>query len=80
MDAIPIMRVTVKADCGVWRLTFDCPWCRKRHAHGGGSTRKAPIYGHRLTHCPSHISPPSYLLVPARPYVFEPRKDGPDDD
>lgn len=81
---IPTIKVTVKADCGIWILSFDCPWCRPkrgkkvRHSHGGGPTDRPPSYGYRASHCPTMSAATHYLLEPALNYVFEPRKECPD--
>jgi hypothetical protein len=40
-----------RAPSGQWTLTvLKCPWCRKRHSHGGG-TGPDPDTGPRLSHC-----------------------------
>jgi hypothetical protein len=46
---------------GVWGLIVRCPYCGKRHLHGGGSG-DIPHYGNRLSHCPE--PPRNYELVP----------------
>ena len=48
----PLAVVTVeRAPDGIWDLTIEhCPYCGKRHRHGGG-TGKHPTLGHRVSHC-----------------------------
>ena len=35
---------------GVWSLEIRCPYCKKKHWHGGGSDEE-PFGGHRVAHC-----------------------------
>ena len=39
----------------VWLLTFaiDCPFCGRRHQHGGGNDPEPYRTGHRVAHCAS---------------------------
>jgi hypothetical protein len=47
---------------GIWILTVArCPFCGKRHSHGGGSD-DAPDLGYRRPHCLTG-SHPDYELV-----------------
>lgn len=54
-----------RARDGVWDLIIDdCPYCHKRHQHGGGDGDE-PFFGNRQPHC-SDDAPaphPSYDLV-----------------
>jgi hypothetical protein len=48
--AIAVVEPHLKAD-GIWDLVIEhCPYCGKRHTHGGGSGI-APSLGRRLSHC-----------------------------
>jgi len=48
-----------------WILEIDrCPFCEKRHTHGGGSLDRPPLLGSRFSHCVTG-SPHEYELVPA---------------
>jgi hypothetical protein len=56
-QAPPVVIVTTDAYRGVWRHTYDCPFCSTarhvvRHVHGGGYTHDPPFYGLRESHCP----------------------------
>lgn len=35
---------------GIWDLWITCPYCGKKHHHGGGSGEE-PMYGFRAPHC-----------------------------
>jgi hypothetical protein len=54
---------TWSARSKVWILTITCPYCGKRHTHGGGSDAE-PDYGSRAPHCLER-GHPDYELVPA---------------
>ena len=56
-----------------WLLTFDCPWCQRTHAHGGGPLPEPPAAGHRLSHCRHPAAPPGYVLVVAAERASPPR-------
>lgn len=48
-----------------WALVIDeCPFCRRSHAHGGG-TGTRPAYGHRVAHCVDRADRAAYSLQPA---------------
>lgn len=47
---------------GVWDLTIICPYCGKRHLHGGGNG-PLPFYGFRAPHCGALRD---YELVPVK--------------
>ena len=48
----------------IWVLTVDeCPYCGKRHEHGGGSVDEPPALGFRVAHCFRPTSPGDYQLV-----------------
>lgn len=59
-------KVTAKrARDGVWDLVVEhCPYCGKRHSHGGGNGEQ-PFYGNRLSHCLNNER--DYELVPGLP-------------
>lgn len=41
----------VKSKYGVWLLVITCPYCGKKHTHGGGDGIKPSLYGFRAPHC-----------------------------
>lgn len=44
-------------------LTVDfCPYCKKKHSHGGGYSRDPPNLGQRSAHCGKG----SYILTTVR--------------
>ena len=46
-----VNRITKEA---VWLLKVaPCPFCGKKHTHGGGGNPAAPDYGLRASHCDS---------------------------
>lgn len=45
-----------------WAITFVCPWCGRRHYHGGGTEEERPEGGHRVGHCRGNGAPRSYYL------------------
>ncbi len=45
----------------IWILEITCPYCGRRHHHGGGPTDGPPVLGERLSHCAGHAT---YELVP----------------
>ena len=51
---------------GVWDLYVTCPYCGKKHHHGGGNG-EVPNLGFRVAHCgpdvPEHKGLPEYELV-----------------
>ena len=48
-----------------WILEIaKCPFCEKRHTHGGGSIDRPPLLGSQLCHCVTG-SLHEYELVPA---------------
>lgn len=48
----PNARITkVEKSQGVNLITIRCPYCRKGHRHGGGSSKFKPELGHRTSHC-----------------------------
>lgn len=52
---------------GVWQLTIEhCPFCARRHYHGGGSDDEPSCYGSRLSHCVTGVRQ-TYCLVPPEP-------------
>ena len=52
---------------GIWDLYITCPYCGKRHHHGGGDG-DVPNLGFRVAHCgpdtPDHKGLLEYELVP----------------
>ena len=46
---------------GVWKFTVICPFCGKKHFHGGGSGETPARYGSRVPNCDS---PTQYEIVP----------------
>ena len=47
----PLVAVSLsKWPNGVWKLTIICPYCNKKHHHGGGRG-PTPHMGHRHAHC-----------------------------
>ena len=46
---------------GVWCLRVICPFCGKKHWHGGGDDDK-PFYGYRVSEC--LIEGRDYNLIP----------------
>ena len=73
-DGYPIALVTlVRHEWGhQWRID-DCPYCHKKHLHGGGYLGKDPrrFLGHRVEHCAGNCNPKAigYVLVEAEPRV-----------
>jgi hypothetical protein len=52
----------------IWVLTVDeCPYCGKRHEHGGGSVDLPPLLGSRVPHCITRPAPRDYELVERAP-------------
>jgi hypothetical protein len=50
-----------------WLLTLTCPFCHKKHTHGGGHGPNPPpigMYGDRLSHCLKNEK--HYTLVPLK--------------
>ena len=49
----------------IWILEIDCcPFCKKRHSHGGGVISESPALGFRVAHCTDRPSPlGEYQLV-----------------
>ena len=33
-----------------WKVFVHCPYCRRRHSHGGGDGAR-PFFGSRMSHC-----------------------------
>jgi len=63
------MEPIAKAECELtkgdrfWSWTvLKCPFCQRRHFHGGGPIDQAPNAGVRLAHCVDR-SPGQYRLV-----------------
>lgn len=51
-EAVAVAAVTrCEARNGVWALTIRCPFCGRRHHHGGGATSGDPVLGERVSHC-----------------------------
>jgi hypothetical protein len=44
-----LIKATQATD-GVWDLVIQCPYCHKKHRHGGGCGPE-PSLGHRVPHC-----------------------------
>jgi len=62
---LKIKATAKRARDGVWCLIIErCPYCGKRHQHGGGDG-DVPQYGWRQAHCLN--STKSYELVPTEP-------------
>jgi hypothetical protein len=36
---------------GAWLITYECPFCRRKHSHPGGPTAHAPQSGPLATKC-----------------------------
>ena len=52
----------------IWVLTVDeCPYCGKRHEHGGGRVDEPPALGFRVPHCLTRPAPPDYELIERAP-------------
>jgi len=52
----------------IWVLTVDeCPYCGKRHEHGGGSVDGPPALGFMVPHCLTRPAPPDYELIERAP-------------
>ncbi len=51
---------------GIWDLYITCPYCGKKHHHGGGDGER-PNLGSRAAHCgpdaPDHRSLLEYELI-----------------
>ncbi len=66
-DSSPIAVVPAKVKCrGRGRMRFyeliiKCPFCGKRHTHGGGDDGENILYGWRVSHCNSKIIGDYYL-------------------
>jgi len=47
-----------------WILEIaKCPFCEKRHTHGGGSIDRPPLLGFRVAHCFRPVAPGEYELI-----------------
>jgi len=58
MDSIPnatVVQIRKPHKNDVVVLTIKCPYCNKKHSHGGGNNKKDLLLGHRDSHC---INPP----------------------
>ena len=52
----------------IWVLEVaECPYCGKRHEHGGGSVEGPPALGFRAPHCFRRVAPGDYELVERAP-------------
>ena len=62
---VVLVRAVWHAPDRVWLLKIAaCPFCGRRHMHGGGSDPAAPTYGTRLSHCGVRGPARDYRLVP----------------
>lgn len=54
--------ITQSRDCRdpYWILEITCPYCGRRHLHGGGPVTGPPVLGARVSHCAGHAE---YELV-----------------
>lgn len=60
-----VVRAVWHAPDRVWLLKIAaCPFCGRRHMHGGGSDPAAPTYGTRLSHCGARGPARDYRLIP----------------
>lgn len=49
----------------VWLLKITtCPFCGRRHMHGGGGDPAGAFYGARLSHCGTRGPARDYRLIP----------------
>jgi hypothetical protein len=47
----PIVVVEVRKTKTIWDLVVECPYCGRRHRHGGGTIEGQPLLGWRSAHC-----------------------------
>jgi hypothetical protein len=60
----PKIEVKAKRARGAWLLIVEkCPYCGKKHTHGGGDGKLPGSYGFRVPHC--FGDHPQYELIPA---------------
>jgi len=52
MSVEAIVTLEKGRDCYLW-IVKKCPYCEKKHTHGGGKLNNDPreLLGHRLSHC-----------------------------
>jgi len=51
MNQVEVEVEAVRRADGIWDLIIPlCPYCGKRHTHGGGDG-SVPFYGPRVSHC-----------------------------
>ena len=67
MDTIPnakVIQIRKPHKNNVVILTVKCPYCNKKHSHGGGDNKKDLLLGHRDSHCRTQLkSNRGYNLV-----------------
>ena len=65
-DEIPKVKTRAIRHRGIWDLYIICPYCGRRHHHGGGDG-DVPNLGFRVAHCgpdaPDHKGLLEYELV-----------------
>jgi hypothetical protein len=69
---LPCVPATLLRGDGTWRwVVLRCPFCSRRHSHGGGLLAESPFryLGSRISHCTTWESH-SYILV-ARPDALD---------
>ena len=68
-DNIPSVAAWADPSHQGWHLIVpECPFCGKRHTHGGGDTELPPNYGVKTAHCTPNGG--QYNLVPQRGIAF----------
>jgi transposase-like protein len=47
----PVVAVEIVERSGLRIVKINCPYCKKRHTHGGGAVKDSPVLGQRGAHC-----------------------------